>query len=343
MFFVILRFFLKQGKKLMIRNIVTPIFLLLTLLAKAQDPELSQFYASPLYTNPALAGTGECNGGGRASLNQRNQWPNLPGAYITTVASFDQHLDAIGGGIGFVALRDVAGEGLLKTYQCSGIYSYQLNVSRDFTMRFGIEGQIIQRSVDMSKLLFEDMIDQTRGFVKSSQEQLASTNILTPNFNAGVVAYTKDFYFGFAAHNVIEPNQSFYGDPKSNLPRRYTAHGGMVVPLDKRRVAKSTFSPNILFMMQDQFSQLNAGFYINRGPLVTGLWYRQTFGDFKNSDAAMVLVGFRKDQFNFGYSFDLTVSSARAAAPGSHEISASVGWCARKPTRRFRPISCPDF
>lgn len=343
MFFVILRFFLKQGKKSMIRNIVTPIFLLLTLLAKAQDPELSQFYASPLYTNPALAGTGECNGGGRASLNQRNQWPNLPGAYITTVASFDQHLDAIGGGIGFVALRDVAGEGLLKTYQFSGIYSYQLNVSRDFTMRFGIEGQIIQRSVDMSKLLFEDMIDQTRGFVKSSQEQLASTNILTPNFNAGVVAYTKDFYFGFAAHNVIEPNQSFYGDPKSNLPRRYTAHGGMVVPLDKRRVAKSTFSPNILFMKQDQFSQLNAGFYINRGPLVTGLWYRQTFGDFKNSDAAMVLVGFRKDQFKFGYSFDLTVSSARAAAPGSHEISASVGWCARKPTRRFRPISCPDF
>ena len=57
----------------------------------------------------------------------------------------------------------------------------------------------------------------------------------------------------------------------------------------------------------------------------------------------MVLVGFRKDQFKFGYSFDLTVSSARAAAPGSHEISASVGWCARKPTRRFRPISCPDF
>ena len=27
---------------------------------KAQDPHFSQFYANPLYTNPALAGTAVC-------------------------------------------------------------------------------------------------------------------------------------------------------------------------------------------------------------------------------------------------------------------------------------------
>ncbi|HAV25306.1 MAG TPA: hypothetical protein DCX01_03920, partial [Bacteroidetes bacterium] len=31
----------------------------------AQDPEFTQFYAAPIYTNPAMAGTGTCNGGGR--------------------------------------------------------------------------------------------------------------------------------------------------------------------------------------------------------------------------------------------------------------------------------------
>ena len=31
--------------------------------ANAQDPEFTQFYAAPVYTNPAMAGTGSCNGG----------------------------------------------------------------------------------------------------------------------------------------------------------------------------------------------------------------------------------------------------------------------------------------
>ncbi len=39
---------------------------------QAQDPELSQFYASPVYTNPAFTGTAVCGQGyaaGRAALN----------------------------------------------------------------------------------------------------------------------------------------------------------------------------------------------------------------------------------------------------------------------------------
>ena len=28
---------------------------------QAQDPEFTQFYAAPIYTNPAMAGTGTCN------------------------------------------------------------------------------------------------------------------------------------------------------------------------------------------------------------------------------------------------------------------------------------------
>src|SRR5210317_1639480 len=101
--------------------------------AAAQVPEFSQFYATPIYTNPAMAGTGQCQrggGGGRAVLNYRNQWPSLPGTFVTTAASYDQHFEEINGGIGLMAVRDVAGEGLLTTTQFSAIYSYQLVVTR---------------------------------------------------------------------------------------------------------------------------------------------------------------------------------------------------------------------
>lgn len=311
--------------------------------AQAQDPEFSQFYATPVYTNPAMAGTGQCNGGGRAVINYRNQWPSLPGTFVTTAFSFDQHFDQVKGGLGLLAMQDVAGEGLLTTSSISAVYSYQLEVTRKFWMRFGLEGQVMQRGLDFSRLRFEDQIDATRGFVKPTSEPNISNKITSPNFSTGFLAYSENFYAGVAVHNLIEPVQSFYGDPEAKLPRRYTIHTGSVISLDKRKNPNSTFSPNALFMMQAKFTQLNVGFYLNHGPLVSGLWFRQTFGEFKNSDALMVLVGFRKDKFKFGYSFDLTVDSKRAAAPGSHEVSAAIEWCAKKPSKKYRVLHCPDF
>lgn len=318
-------------------------FSLVSLNANAQDPEFSQFYATPVYTNPAMAGTGECNGGGRATINYRNQWPSLPGTFVTTVFSYDQHFDKIGGGFGILALRDQAGEGLLTSTSIAAIYSYQLRVSKNFTMRFGLQGKYGQRSIDWKRLRFEDQIDASQGFVNPTSEPYIGDAINYVDFAAGMVGYTEDFYFGAAVHNLIEPTQSFYDDPESVIPRRYTVHSGVVIPLDKRRVPKSTISPNALFMLQEKFTQMNLGFYINKGPLVTGLWFRQTFGKFNNPDAIMLLAGFRKDRFKFGYSVDLTVSQARSAAPMSHEVSASIGWCAKKKVIRFRPLRCPDF
>lgn len=327
---------------------IKAVYLLVLLLtvsisALAQDPEFTQFYATPIYTNPAMAGTGTCDGGGRVVLNYRNQWPSLPGTFVTTAASYDQHFDKIGGGISLLVLDDRAGEGLLRSQTVSAGYSYQLIINRKVAMRFGIEGQYGQRSIDWQRLRFEDQIDPSSGFTGVTAENFNNDIVNYANFATGALIYTERFYGGIAVHNLIEPNQSFFGNRDAIVPRRYTAHAGLVVPLDGRKNPKSTISPNVLFMQQNKFTQMNIGFYYNKGPLVTGLWFRQTFGEFTNSDAIMALVGFRKDKFKFGYSFDLTVSDARAAAPTSHEISAGIEWCAKKRPRRYRKLSCPDF
>jgi hypothetical protein len=90
---------------------------------KAQDPELTQFYAAPVYTNPALAGSAVCDAGaaGRMSLNYRNQWPSLPGTFRSLCASWDQHIPAVGGGVGAMIFHDVAGSGLLTSTSISGV------------------------------------------------------------------------------------------------------------------------------------------------------------------------------------------------------------------------------
>ena len=75
---------------------------------KAQDPTFSQFFANPLYLNPAMAGT---NIWPRISLNHRNLWTGIGKTYVTYSASYDQYVDKIGGGLGFAIAKDVAGAG----------------------------------------------------------------------------------------------------------------------------------------------------------------------------------------------------------------------------------------
>lgn len=316
-------------------------------IVKAQDPELTQYYAAPIYTNPAMAGNAFCTNlpAGRFSMNYRNQWPSLPGTYRTFAASYDQHIDEINGGLGFLLTYDRAGAGQLTTTTLSGMYAYvlPLNERKGFYLRAGIQATVAQKSIDFNNLRWADQIDPIRGFIYRTGEVLANEQVTYPNFSSGLVAYSRKFYAGFAVHNITQPEESFYNSGNSFVPRRYTFHTGAVLPLDKRKDAQSSFSPNILFMNQENFTQLNLGFYINKGPLVTGLWFRQAFGTYRTSDALMVLFGFRKDRLKIAYSYDITVSDARSAVAGSHEVSVTVEFCIPKPSSRFKPMRCPEF
>ena len=99
----------------------------------AQDPTFTQFYANPLYLNPAFAGSNNCP---RFALNYRNEWPNLSGNYTTYSASYDQHIKNISGGIGVLVTHDEQGQGTIKTNMLGLIYSYHLKITRKFSIRF---------------------------------------------------------------------------------------------------------------------------------------------------------------------------------------------------------------
>lgn len=302
----------------------------------AQDPEFTQFFAAPVYTNPAYAGI---NLNGRVCMNYRNQWSSLPGTFRTFSGSYDQHFEHLGGGIGIVAMQDVSGQGLLSTTTLSGIYSYLLKVNSRFNIKAGIEAQYFQRSIDFDKLRWGDQIVKKKGFVSPTTEPNPSTTIGIPNFAAGFVAFTKIFYFGAAVHNITEPNQSFYKNPgsPSTLPRRYTIQTGMNLPLSKSKYSSSSISPCLLIMRQREFTQVSFGFFANRGPLLLGALVRQTAA---NSDAMMFMTGFKTGKFKFGYSFDFTISQGHQALKGSHEISAIIEWNTHTRSRS-QQLYCP--
>jgi type IX secretion system PorP/SprF family membrane protein len=296
---------------------------------QAQDPQFTQFYANPLYLNPAFAGTARCP---RICMNYRNQWPNLSGTYVTYSASYDQHIDAISGGLGIIVTQDDQAHGTLKTTNVNLIYSYLLPVTREFSIKFGLQAGFFQKSLDKSKLNFGDMIDARRGFVWNTNEVIPSTNKSNLDFGGGILGYSKRYFIGAAFHHITQPDEGLQGTSK--LPLKITGHAGAVIPLEKG--GDSYISPNVLFMQQQNFTQLNLGLYFVRGSFVGGLWYR-------NSDAFIVLIGLQTDHFKVGYSYDVTVSKLASNTAGSHEISMQMQFECRPKKKKYRTISCPSF
>ncbi|KAA3647519.1 MAG: type IX secretion system membrane protein PorP/SprF [Bacteroidetes bacterium] len=308
----------------------TTFFFFLISFCYGQDPTFSQFYANRLYLNPAFAGTAKCP---KLSLNYRNQWPGIDNSFITYAASFDQQIDAIDGGLGVQFMSDRAGEGVLKSTSAAIMYSYEISVNRKFSIRAGLQGTVVQKSIDVTNLRFGDMIDARRGFIYQSQEQINDDQVIYPDFSFGLIGFSKKTYFGFAIHHLTNPNEGIIDF--SLLPRRYTGHFGAVLPTGIRH-KDITWSPNVIYQSQGGNSEVNLGVYFTKGPLVLGVWNRV-------GDAFTGLLGLETDEFKIGYSYDMTTSLLSDKTGGSHEISFSYIFPCRPKKVKFQTISCPSF
>lgn len=311
-----------------------------SLKVEAQDSHFSQFFANPMYLNPAFAGTARCP---RLMLNYRDQWPNIPGTFVTYSAAYDQHIEGLNGGIGFMLMNDRAGQGTMNTLTGSILYSYQLPINKRFSLRFGAQASFFQKSVDWNKLTFGDMIDPRYGFIYPTNEVNANQTIYRPDFSTGILGFSKNYYFGVAVHHLFQPKENFILDnaPDNYLPRKYTVHGGYVFPLDRKDPEDGNWSPNIMYMRQREFSELLVGMYVKKGPIVGGMWYRHAGP--KTTESFIFLVGLQTRAYKFGYSWDLTTSEQGIQTGGAHEVSLTMNFNCKIKRRKFRVVSCPQF
>jgi type IX secretion system PorP/SprF family membrane protein len=310
----------------------------------AQDYAFSQFYANPLYLNPALAGSKVCP---RFSLNYRNQWPGLVSAFTTVSASYDQYFERLHGGIGAYVLTDRQGDhGALKTTHAAFMYSFRFQVSRTVYINAALQASLVNKNLDWSVLRFPDQIDPDFGFIFDTKAVPPDdVNLFYADFNAGVVAYSKDWYAGVSVAHLTQPDEGFYG--LSQLPMKITVHGGGLINLaeDQRRTSfldlgSPVVSPNLIYQHQGGFNYFNYGLYLDWIPFMVGAWFRHGI---ENADAFTFLIGIQQPQFKLGYSYDVTVSKLSNQSHGSHEIT--LGFmlpCPDKP-HRVKTISCPSF
>ncbi len=289
---------------------------------KAQDAIFTQFYASPLQINPAFTGN---TAAPRIAVNYRDQWHNVPRAYSTFSASYDQFIENLNSGIGVTLLNDQAGDGIYQRNTANITYSYRLQTRKNLTLKLGVDMGVGQSNIDWNRLVFLDMIDPISGTISSATSQEVAPQELFKSyvdFGAGFVAYTKSFYAGFALKHLNSPSVSILdknANVNTGLPIRYTFHSGYEIVFRQNRKKRPTayLTPNILVVKQGPFGMVNLGVQGGMNGLFGGVGFRHAF---RNADAVIVNVGMQKGIFKMGYSHDLTVNGLPNSW-GAHEIS----------------------
>ncbi|WP_281612817.1 PorP/SprF family type IX secretion system membrane protein [Flammeovirga sp. SubArs3] len=313
--------------------VVFPLFQLLALVTYAQDPQFSQFYAAPLYLNPAMVGN---TYDARATFNYRNQWVGLPANFETFMVGYDQFIPSKNISIGGTIRQDRSSINQMQNFTNTSfevIGGYLLSVSDNLKINFGLQLGVMQSSLAFNSLLFSDQIGAGGTVGGATQEQLLNTNAYAPDVSAGMLVFGRGFWGGMSFHHINSPSVSFLGG-KQSYPMKFSLMGGYVIPLEyanRRKTVHSytgkTISPVLLFMQQGKFSQLSLGAYANLYPMIFGFWYRglpvikQNDAESINHDAIIAMIGVKIKKLKLGYSMDWTLTRLPQTGAISHEIS----------------------
>ncbi|OEJ99494.1 PorP/SprF family type IX secretion system membrane protein [Roseivirga misakiensis] len=327
--------------------------------AKAQDAQFSQFYAAPLYINPAFTGASQFT---RFGVNYRSQWPNLQASFETFSFYADHYIDRYNSGIGLIVTTDREGQEGLTSTNIGFSYAYQLQLTENLVFRPGVQYSLFSRNAAFQNLVFTNQINTITGEIDRTitDPAIIAGQDLQSNFgdiSVGGVLYSRRLFLGVALQHITEPNQSLLdGDEFSVLPARLTIHGGYKIDLRSGglrndltyTLKERSITPVFQYKEQGPFSQLDIGAFLHLEPINFGLQYRglpyKQFEDFPNHESLIFSLGVTTNNFNIGYSFDYTLSKLTINAGGAHEFSLSYIIDFSKPqiTPRSRwRIPCP--
>jgi type IX secretion system PorP/SprF family membrane protein len=320
---------------------------------QAQDAQFSQYYASSLYLNPAMAGIEQDFTIGTAF---RSQWRGVSKPYTTNQLSAIMPLSKgvskkqQFGGIGLSAFNDQSGDAALRSTGVNLTFAYTKSIKSDLS-RFSIGGQIgvIQKSIDFKNAFWGSYYNDL-GYTNPPYitESGVSSSLLVPDASLGVMwsfnpsrNYFRSGlsgYLGATAAHINRPNESLVEGYSTPMPMTIRAHGGLEFHVN----SKMNVGPSFLFATQGGASQINAGGYLHyriidnpfsplaNSDLIIGTFYRL-------QDAFIFSTGITNNKLTLGLSYDMNASSLKTNtnARGAYEITLTYRNARDKKRKRF--------
>ncbi len=312
----------KKGITGLVRAIMLAIGMCLsgTLHTKGQDVSFSQFYANPLYLNPAFTGSA---GAPRIAMQYRDQWHQLDGAYSSYAAAADMPVKKLRGGLGLYLLNDAQANQALNSFQLTATYAVQIQLSRDYFFNGGIQFGYAENSLKTNNLIFADNLENNSGIPGTSAEVFSDNRFSYLDYGFGLIVYSKRVFGGLSVQHLTEPDLSFSDNPEydSRLPRKYNLHAGAHLPVFRHGHLRKKFdiSPQLILQKQGIYEQINYGMFATCRGLTGGAWLRQNFG--LRYDSVILLAGYVNSWMQLTYSYDWTISGLAGESGGTSEIS----------------------
>jgi type IX secretion system PorP/SprF family membrane protein len=309
----------------------------------AQEPNFSQFIASPMSINPALAGSSDADW--RVVSNIRRQWIGNISPYSTQTISIDGKLKTLQDqsyfGLGGMVLSEKAMDGLYKSNFVNLNASYHQaldNNGNGISVALGVVNNSTR--VDLGGLTFDQQLSSS-GFNQAlpiTEMNLGNSTSFTSATAGLLYTYDAEFSFlnlGISGYRFIKTKRSLMNDPTKKIAPRYSAHADFGTAINE------TISANFsaLHLIQDGMSVTSLGAIMGIQHGQTGFEQKKirmvNFGlYYRVNDAITPYVGYVFNGFQFGLSYDVNATSSKTGSVNYKSVELSFMYKKYLPTYR---------
>jgi type IX secretion system PorP/SprF family membrane protein len=224
-------------------------------------------------------------------------------AYWRDYTAADPHA-----GVGLTIINDKTGP--LNRFAAYGTYAYHIGLSPKTNLSAGVSVGMTNISLDASKLDFGTItVDPAVG-------SSGVINRLKPDVSAGLWLYSKDYFVGLSAQQIIPQNISFSDNTVSLTGGKLIPHLFLSAGYRMQLSDDVSFLPSMLIRY---ISPLPVGYDLNAKFQYQDIMWLGASYRYNDGFAAMLGVNLNHS-INIGYSYDIQTSKLNTVSKGTHEI-----------------------
>ncbi|WP_036382032.1 type IX secretion system membrane protein PorP/SprF [Muricauda sp. MAR_2010_75] len=287
-------------------------------LVKGQEltiPQLSQYLSdNPFLMSPSFAGIGNYV---KVRMNGVTQWVGIKDAPDTQSLSADVRLGNRSG-IGMVIYNDSNGETKQRGGKVSFAHHLTINKYDDHYFSFALSFNLNQFRIDIEN--FDPNGDS--GIINDR----SSSN---PNFDIGTLYRKGGFYLSLNASNILNKDiEKFNPVFEPNTLRNYYLYSGYTYRRSRR--ADFEIEPSIFFQYfendQRSVTDVNTKFkwYDFVDYYYAGFTYRFLNDQLGSPLYVAPIIGLKKGDFYFGYSYQVIMNELLGYSKGTHVITLGI-------------------
>lgn len=285
--------------------IISLSFLAFTVAKAQQIPMYAGYTVNKYLLSPSFAGSDDSDT--RLMALNRLQFAGIEGAPVTFMFTADAPIKSKNMGLGATIYTDKYG--LLRQTGIALGYSYNIKLSDDTRVNFGLSGEVGQLGLDFDNIVADDMTDELLN--------LESANKLVVNGSFGIHLTHKEFTLGFAAPQIFGTRVA-YQNYVSNLETGYQLERHYMALMSYKFDVNENLDIEPIVLMRT-ISGLSPQFDINlkgtiKDNVFLSLGYRS---DYAMSFGGGVNVS---DNMMIGYSYDMAINEIAGYSFGSHEF-----------------------